>query len=137
MRVLALDLGGKRIGVAISDELGVVARTLSTIPARGRNVDAATIAALVREHAAGLVLVGLPLHLSGAAGSQAGKVRKFGAYLGTQLAVPVAYWDERYTTVEAARLLTQSGVAPRKQRAQIDATAAAILLQSYLDAHAP
>jgi len=135
VRILALDPGGKRIGVAISDELSLVSRALTTIQSRGRNADTAAIAALVQEHSVGRVILGLPLQLSGASGTQADKVRKFGAYLAAQLAVPVEYWDERYTTVEASRLLSQAGVAPRKQRAQIDATAAAILLQSYLDAH--
>lgn len=133
--MLALDLGRKRIGVAVSDELCLVARTLTTIQARGRNADAAAIATLAQAQQVDRVIVGLPLHLSGAAGAQADKVRKFGAYLATQIAVPVEYWDERYTTVEAARLLSQEGVTPRKQRGQIDATAAAILLQSYLDSH--
>ena len=81
------------------------------------------------------MIVGLPLHLSGETGIQAEKVQKFGAYLATQLSVPVEYWDERYTTVEASRLLTQAGIHPRKQRDQIDATAAAVLLQNYLDSH--
>jgi putative holliday junction resolvase len=135
VRVLALDLGRKRIGVAVSDELCLVARTLTTILSRGRNADAAAIAALVQEQRAGRVIVGLPLHLSGEAGAQASKVHKFGAYLATQLAVPVEYWDERFTSVEASRLLSQAGISPRKQRDQIDATAAAVLLQSYLDAH--
>jgi putative Holliday junction resolvase len=135
MRILALDLGRKRIGVAVSDELCLVARTLTTLQARGRNADAAAIAALVTEQDAERVIVGLPLHLSGETGAQAEKVQKFGAYLATQLSVPVEYWDERYTTVEASRLLTQAGIHPRKQRDQIDATAAAVLLQSYLDSH--
>ncbi len=135
MRILALDLGRKRIGVAVSDELCLVARALPALAARGRNADAAAIAALVAEHAAARVIAGLPLHLNGSHGLQADRVQKFGAYLATQLAVPVEYWDERFTTVEAARLLTQAGISPRKQRDQIDSTAAAILLQSYLDAH--
>ncbi|MGI8587426.1 MAG: Holliday junction resolvase RuvX [Chloroflexia bacterium] len=137
MRVLALDLGSKRIGVAVSDELRMVARPLTAILSRGRNADAAAIAGLVTEQAAGLVLVGLPLPLSGAHGPQAGKVRKFGDYLAAQLAVPVEYWDERFTTLEASRLLTRSGVRPRDQRDQIDSAAAAVLLQSYLNANAP
>lgn len=135
-RILALDLGRKRIGVAVSDELGIVARALTTLESRGRNADAAAIVALVDAQTAGRVLIGLPLHLSGEHGAQADKVRKFGTYLAGRLAVPVEYWDERYTTVEAARLLRAAGVAPQKQRDQIDAAAAAILLQSYLDAHA-
>ncbi len=137
MRILAVDPGSKRIGVAVSDELGLLARPLTTILTRGRNVDATTIAALVAEQQAGRVVVGLPLPLHGATGLQAEKVRKFGTYLAAQLAVPVEYWDERFTSVEAARLLRRAGVPFRKQRDQIDATAAAVLLQSYLDAHTP
>jgi putative Holliday junction resolvase len=137
VRILGVDLGRKRIGVAVSDELRMVARVLTTLESRGRNADAAALVALVAEQQAGRVILGLPLPLSGESGPQAEKVRKFGTYLAAQLAVPVDYWDERYTTVEAARLLRRAGVAPRHQRPQIDATAAAILLQSYLDAHGP
>ncbi|HUS15381.1 MAG TPA: Holliday junction resolvase RuvX [Chloroflexia bacterium] len=137
MRVLAIDPGRKRIGVAISDELQMVARPLPAIQARGRNADAAALAALVRAEGVGQVVVGLPLPLHGTAGPQAGRVQKFGDYLATQLAVPLTYWDERFTTVEAGRLLSQAGIPPRKQRDHIDSAAAAVLLQSYLDAHAP
>lgn len=135
MRILALDLGRKRIGVAVSDELSVVARPLPALQSRGRNADAEAIAALVATQGAGRVIVGLPLHLNGSHGVQADRVHKFGTFLAEQIAVPVEYWDERFTSVEASRLLSQQGIAPRKQRDHIDSTAAAILLQSYLDAH--
>src|SRR5215204_680022 len=102
MRILALDMGGKRIGVAVSDELGFLARGLTTIHRRNRNADIATIARLVEEQQAGLVIIGLPLHLSGAAGHEAAKAEKFGTVLAPHLSVPIAYWDERLTTVAAA-----------------------------------
>ena len=135
MRVLALDLGGKRIGVAISDELGFLARALTTVHRRNRNADMAALAALVLGEGAGLVVIGLPLHLNGDLGREAEKAQKFGAILAAHIAVPITFWDERLTTVEAARLLAEAGVSPKKARLQIDAAAAAVLLQSYLDSH--
>src|SRR5690349_2242811 len=135
MRSLALDLGGKRIGVAVSDELGFLAHAVTTIHRRNRNADIATIAHLVAEQAAGLLVIGLPLHLGGELGHEAAKAQKFGTILAAHLPVPIVYWDERLTTVEAARLLAEAGVPPRKIREQIDAAAAAVLLQSYLDSH--
>ena len=135
MRILALDLGGKRIGVAVSDELGFLARGLTTIHRRNRNADLAAIVRLVEEQQAGLVVIGLPLHLSGAAGHEAAKAEKFGTVLAPHLPVPITYWDERLTTVAAARMLAEAGVSPKKARERIDAAAAAVLLQSYLDSH--
>jgi putative Holliday junction resolvase len=135
MRILGLDLGGKRIGVAVSDELGFLAHAVTTVHRRNRNADVAALARLVAEQEAGLVVIGLPLHLNGDLGHEAQKAQKFGAFLAGHLAVPITYWDERLTTVEAARMLAEAGVSPRKAREQIDAAAATVLPQSYLDSH--
>src|SRR3954453_9685424 len=135
MRILALDLGGKRIGVAVSDELGLLARPLTTIQRRNRNADIAVIARLVEEQQAGLVVLGWPLHLSGVAGHQAAKTEKFGTVLAPHLPVPIAYWDERLTTVAAARMLAEAGLSPKQARTQIDAAAAMVLVPSRLDSH--
>lgn len=135
MRILGLDLGGKRIGVAVSDELGFLAHAVTTVHRRNRNADVADLVRLVAEQEAGLVVIGLPLHLNGDLGHEALKAQKFGSYLAERLPVPITYWDERLTTVEAARLLAEAGVSAKKARLQIDAAAAAVLLQSYLDSH--
>ena len=134
MRILGLDLGGNRIGVAVSDELGFLAHAVTTVHRTNRNADVAALARLVAEQEAGLVVIGLPLHLNGDLGHEAAKAQKFGTFLAGHLTVPITYWDERLTTVEAARLLAEAGVSPKKARLQIDA-AASVLLQSYLDSH--
>lgn len=135
MRILGLDLGGKRIGVAVSDELGFLAHAVTTVHRRNRNADVAELARLVAAQEAELVVIGLPLHLNGDVGHEAVKAQKFGTFLAGHLTVPITYWDERLTTVEAARLLAEAGVSPKKARLQIDAAAASVLLQSYLDSH--
>ena len=135
MRILALDLGGKRIGVAVSDELGFLAHAVTTIHRLNRNADIAAILRLLAEQQAGLLVIGLPLHLNGAPGREAEKAQRFGEVLAPHLSVPIVFWDERLTTVEAARLLAEAGVSPKRARAQIDAAAATVLLQSYLDSH--
>ena len=130
MRILALDVGKRRIGVAISDPLAITARPHSTID---RNQEAPDkIAALVAEMEVGKILVGLPLHLSGAEGPQTEDVRKFVAKLQPQVSVPIEYRDERLTTVEAEHRLSDRRVDWRKRKKQIDAVAASILLEEYL-----
>src|SRR5690349_9478378 len=135
MRILGLDLGGKRIGVAVSDELGFLAHAVTTVHRRNRNADVAALARLVAAQAAGLVVIGLPLHLNGDLWHEAQKAREFGAFLAGHLAVPLTCWDERLTTVEAARMLAEAGVSARKAREQSDAAAGTVHLQSCLDSH--
>ena len=130
MRILALDVGKRRIGIAVSDPLGITARPHSTIL---RNREAhKTIAALTRELEAGKILIGLPLHLSGVEGEQARDARTFGKELEALVyPLPVEYHDERLTTVEAKELLN-SGRKKAKSKEEIDAVAAALILQTYL-----
>ncbi len=135
MRVLALDVGERRVGVAVSDPSGTIARPLQAITRASRKEDFAAIAALVAEHGVGLVVVGRPLSLDGTEGPQARRIARYMAALAEHLDVPVVAWDERYSTVSALEILRthHPGRRARRDRGRIDATAAAVILQSYLD----
>ena len=129
-RVLALDVGVKRIGMAISDELGWTALGLETLH-RGRvREDVAHIARVAGEHGVELVLLGLPLNMDGSEGPQAGYVRDFGRRLEKRAGLRVEYRDERLTSVAAGELLAGRS---RQAKGNIDRVAASILLQEYLD----
>lgn len=135
-RILALDHGTKRIGVALSDELGWTAQPLETYERRTLDRDIAHIQDLVRVHEVGRVLLGLPLRLSGDEGPAVQAVRQFVERLEASLSVPVVTWDERMTTKAAEELLIAADMSRRKRKGVVDRIAAAILLQSYLEAHA-
>jgi putative Holliday junction resolvase len=132
-RLLAVDLGSKRIGLALSDELGFLASSHSVLPSRGRQQDARAVAQIAKSNDASTIVLGLPLSLSGEEGPQAEKTRRFADALAKQ-GVEVQLWDERLTTLEAQRYLRDAGMRRAKRAATIDAAAAAVLLQSYLDA---
>ncbi len=134
MRVLALDVGDRRVGVAVSDPLGLLARPLTVITRRSKEMDYRTIAALVEEQEVSLVVVGHPLELHGEVGPQARRVERYAAGLAAHLAVPLILWDERLSTAEAEQILHASGESTRQYRGRLDAVAAAVILQSYLDA---
>lgn len=135
-RILALDHGTKRIGVALSDELGWTAQPLETIERRTLERDIARIVDLVRTHEVGQVLLGLPLRLNGEEGPAVQAVHQFLERLGDALPVPIVTWDERMTTKAAEDLLIAADVSRKKRKGVVDRVAAAILLQSYLEAHA-
>lgn len=137
MRTLALDIGKRRIGVAVSDPLGMVARPVETHHSISLNKDVAYLADLAKKLEAEMVVVGDPIHMSGDPSPMSGRARTFGTMLAEVSGLPVIYWDERLTTVEAQRILEDSGVQPRKVRLQIDAVAAAVILQSYLNTVKP
>ncbi len=137
MRTLALDIGKRRIGVAVSDPLGLVARPVETLQSVSLNKDVAYITDLAKSLAAETIVVGDPIHMSGDPSPMSGRARKFGELLAQVSGLPVVYCDERLTTVEAQRILQDSGVQPRKMRQQIDAVAAAVILQSYLNTLKP
>jgi putative Holliday junction resolvase len=130
--VLGLDLGQARIGVAISDPARRVAVPLGTVRT-GPPSDVRTIGSLVREHAVSLVVVGLPLRLSGERGEAAARAEAFARALQTALGVPVVLHDERLSTVEADRSLAAAGATGRQRRRAVDRSAAAVILQAYLD----
>ncbi|MBE9506588.1 MAG: Holliday junction resolvase RuvX [Chloroflexi bacterium] len=137
MRVLALDVGERRIGIAISDPTGTLARPLQALARGSREEDFAAIAALVAEHDVGLVVVGQPLSLDGTEGPQARRVARYAEALAAHLTVRVISWDERFTTVEAEKVLRQGRKEKDRRRArtkgELDAVAAAVILQGYLD----
>ena len=132
-RILALDHGTKRIGVALSDELGWTAQPLETYQRRTPEADVQHIDRLVREHDVGEVVVGLPLRLNGEIGPAAQSVLEFVKHLEEVLTVPVITWDERMTTKSAEELLIAADVSRKKRKGTVDRIAAAILLQSYLE----
>ena len=136
-RTLALDIGEKRIGVAVGDETGTLARPLTTIVRASKRQDFERVARLVTEQSAERVIAGYPRSLSGDEGPQAQRVRRYVEALAITLPVPVELWDERYTTVEATERLHEAKRRRPRDRGQLDAAAAAIILQDYLDAHHP
>jgi putative Holliday junction resolvase len=131
-RVLGLDLGDARIGVAISDDDRRLAVPIGTVRT-GAPADVKAIAALVREHDVTLVVVGLPLLLSGEAGERAHHAERFAEALRGFLGVPVELHDERLSTVEADRALREAGASGRERRRAVDRSAATVILQSWLD----
>jgi putative holliday junction resolvase len=135
-RVLGLDLGDVRIGVAISDPDRRLALPLGTIHT-GAPADLKAVASLVREHDVTLVVVGHPLLLSGEAGQRARHAEAFTEALRSFLDVPVVLHDERLSTVEAERALREAGARGRRRRAAVDRSAATVILQAHLDALPP
>lgn len=133
-RILALDYGTKRIGVALSDELGWTAQPLETFERRTLDRDIVHIAALVESHSVERVVLGLPLQLDGREGPAVRAMREFTDKLEASLPVPVVLWDERLTTKAAEELLIAADVSRKKRKGIVDRIAAAILLRSYLEA---
>jgi len=136
-RVLALDLGKKRIGLAVSDELGLTAQGLETLERTNIREDLARLSQLIASKNVSLILVGQPLHMSGREGRQVAYTRDFAGRLKKLTGLPVQFWDERLTTVEAQRVLRQSGIGIQKRAQAVDRLAAVILLESYLDSLHP
>ena len=137
-RILALDVGERRVGVAISDEAQILARSLTVIHRRSKVQDFEILAQLVREHAVVAIVVGLPLDADGTEGQQARRCRRYAAALSEaliarQLSTPLIFYDESLSTVDAAEIMIASGRKRRDRRQRIDAVAAAVILQGYLD----
>ena len=132
-RVLALDLGKRRIGLALSDELGITAQGLETFVRSNIREDLARLAELVSQKNVALILMGNPLHMSGRESRQTEYTREFAARLQAATGLPIEFRDERLTTVEAERVLRQSGISIQKRAKAVDRLAAVILLESYLD----
>ena len=130
-RLLGLDIGEVRIGVAISDELGSIASPLAMIPRRGDV--AAELRKLIAKYTPSRLVVGLPVGLSGREGPQAEATRAFAEELATTVGLPVVYYDERMSSSIAEQTLISQGTRREKRKQQIDAMAAAVILQGYLD----
>ena len=136
MRILALDVGDRRIGVALSDPLGMLASPLTTIDRATPDTDTAidAILALADQHEAAEILVGIPYLMSGRIGAQARITLDFAQALSTRTHIPVTQADERLSSVQADRMLTQSGASNTRDKGRTDSAAAAVILQAYLDA---
>ena len=133
MRYMALDLGDKRIGIALSDTLGFIARPLKVIKRTSRVNDYDIYKSLITENQVQTVIVGLPINMDGSEGRQATWVRDYMAEFSETSDIPIIFWDERLTTETAREIIKGSGRQPGKD--DLDAVAAAVILQSYLDAH--
>ncbi|MCC7374057.1 MAG: Holliday junction resolvase RuvX [Verrucomicrobiales bacterium] len=135
MRILALDHGTVRIGAAISDELGMLAHPLEFLPAEPAATLLKQLGQLVKEREVALIIVGMPRNMDGSYGPAAQKVEAFVHWLRETQTIPVRTWDERLTTLQAHRMLAESGKREKDRRGKVDSSAAAVLLQSYLDAN--
>lgn len=133
-RAMALDLGERRIGIAISDELRIVASSYGVIKRKSRQEDFRQIRQITEEQQVTLLIVGLPITLGEQEGEKAAWVRDYTAELTDHLAIPIEFWDESLTTVEAKESLRQRGIRGKRAKNRIDAVAAAFILQKYLDA---
>jgi putative Holliday junction resolvase len=137
MRILALDLGRRRVGVAVSDPNGTIAHPLLQFEFKRRRDLVATVRRLAAEQEAGRVVVGMPVLVDGRKGEQARWTGQVASALAEALDVPVATWDERFTTQEAEAAMREAGLQARKRKTRRDKVAAALILQSYLDAGSP
>jgi putative Holliday junction resolvase len=133
MRILALDHGTKRIGVAVSDELKIIAHPLEFIPAEPFADFLARLKEILREKEVEMILIGMPRNMDGSYGPATLKVQEFIAVLKIGITIPVQTWDERLTSAQAQRFLIEGGVRRQQRKEKVDKMAAAILLQSYLD----
>lgn len=136
MRILALDHGTVRIGLAVSDELGMLAHPLDALQTEPYPALLDSLKRLIQEREVALILVGLPRNMDGSHGPAVQKVEAFVHLLRETIPIPVRTWDERLTTLQAHRMLAESGKREKERRGRVDSSAAAILLQSYLDAQA-
>ena len=134
-RVMALDLGEKRIGVAISDPTRTIAQSYSVVKRTSRKADYAEYGRIITKEQINLLIVGLPLTLAGEESQKSAWVRHYTAEMGEHIDVPIQFWDEALTTVKAADSLRARGKRGKKARERIDAVAAAFILQNYLDAN--
>jgi putative pre-16S rRNA nuclease len=133
-RVLGLDVGSKRIGVAISDLLGITAQGLETIRRQNKRLDFGQLEKVIREHEVTEIVVGYPLRMSGAEGIQAEKMQRFAEELRQRFTGPVHLWDERLSSAQANRLLRETEMSIKRRGQVVDQMAAVLILQSWMDA---
>lgn len=133
MRVLSLDIGDKRIGVAVSDELSVTAQGIKTIERSEIEKDIRGIEALIKEYGVEKLVIGLPKNMDGTIGPQGEKVLRFVDKLTKKVEIPITLWDERLTSISAERILIQADLSRQKRKKIIDKVAATLILQNYLD----
>lgn len=132
-RILALDLGARRIGLAVSDALGITAQGLDTLERRNQRADLAQLQHIIRDYDVGEIVVGHPLRMSGAAGTQSEKAAAFAQQLRRRFQLPVHLWDERLTSAQANRLLRETEMSIRRRAQVVDRMAAVLILQAFLE----
>jgi putative holliday junction resolvase len=133
-RVLGLDVGSKRIGIAVSDPLGITAQGLETLERRNKKHDFAVLEKIVRDYGVQEVVVGLPLRMTGSAGIQSEKMQLFAEEIRRRFHLPVHLWDERLTSAEANRLLRETDLSIEKRAKAVDRMAAVLILQGWMEA---
>lgn len=135
-RILGLDVGSRRIGIAVSDPLGITAQGLKTLQRKNKRQDFDCLGRIVREYDVKEIVVGLPLRMSGAEGTQAGKMQEFAEELRKRFSMPVHLWDERLTSAEANRLLRETDLSIEKRGKAVDRMAAILILQGWMESRA-
>jgi putative holliday junction resolvase len=133
-RILGLDVGSKRIGLAISDPLGITAQGLETLHRQNKRFDFAQLEQVIREYRVAEIVVGLPLRMTGAEGIQAEKMQAFAEELRRRFRLPVHLWDERLSSAQANRLLRETDMSIKRRGEVVDQMAAVLILQSWMDA---
>jgi len=132
-RILGLDVGARRIGIAVSDPLGITAQGLETLQRRNKRQDLAALERVIRDYAVREIVVGLPLRMSGAEGTQSEKMQLFAEELRKRFRLPVHLWDERLTSAEANRLLRETELSIEKRAKAVDRMAAVLILQGWME----
>ncbi|HEY1659561.1 MAG TPA: Holliday junction resolvase RuvX [Candidatus Sulfotelmatobacter sp.] len=132
-RVLGLDVGSRRIGLAVSDPLGITAQGLDTLQRRNKRADFAALAEVIEKYDVQQVVIGLPLRMSGEAGRQSAKMQEFAEDLRKRFRLPVHLWDERLTSAEANRLLRETELSIEKRAKAVDRMAAVLILQGWME----
>jgi putative holliday junction resolvase len=135
-RVLGLDVGSKRIGLAVSDPLGVTAQGLETLHRTNKRADLEYLESVIHEHQVSELVVGYPLRMSGSEGVQAEKMQRFADQLRRRFKLPVHLWDERLTSAQANRVLRETEMSIKRRNEVVDRLAAVLILQSWMDARA-
>jgi putative holliday junction resolvase len=132
-RVLGLDVGSRRIGIAVSDPLGITAQGLETLQRKSKRHDFERLGQIIQRYDVKELVVGLPLRMSGAEGTQAGKMQEFAEELRRRFQLPVHLWDERLTSAEANRLLRETDLSIAKRGKAVDRMAAVLILQGWME----
>jgi putative Holliday junction resolvase len=130
---MGLDVGSRRIGIAVSDPLGITAQGLETLQRRNKRTDLTALERIVRQYAVKVIIVGLPLRMSGAEGTQSEKMQGFAEDLRKRFHLPVHLWDERLTSAEANRLLREAELSIEKRAKAVDRMAAVLILQGWME----
>jgi putative Holliday junction resolvase len=133
-RILGLDVGSKRIGLAISDPLGITAQGIETLQRQNKRLDFAQLERIIREYQVAEIVMGLPLRMSGAEGTQAEKMQAFAEEIRRRFKLPVHLWDERLSSAQANRLLRETDMSIKRRGQVVDQMAAVLILQSWMDA---